>query len=283
MIQNVFWAPPYAVEGQFDTISKSRALAADLTARPIHGTRVRPPYSWIPLHLNKIHDPSYVHLFMRGLDGEHFARTREGRRSVLYSTAGMVSAAQDLLAGHRRAGSLSSGMHHADRSGSAGFCTINGIAAAVWHLLDAGLDKVLVIDFDAHCGGGTWDIIARWPGTFQLDVSTDPFDCYDAEGRARLVLVDHRIRYLQTIERELIAWSRRNGRPQAIVYNAGVDPFEGDEVGGLEGIRAATLRQRDRMVFEWAGHTPLLWGLAGGYWHDSLTALHRATIEESCR
>jgi hypothetical protein len=34
-----------------------------------------------------------------------------------------------------------------------------------------------------------------------------------------------------------------------VLYNAGVDPFEGCDIGGLPGMTAALLAERDAIVF----------------------------------
>ena len=49
--------------------------------------------------------------------------------------------------------------HHAERSSSMGFCFFNNIAVAAAHALDKyKLDRVAIVDFDAHQGNGTQNI-----------------------------------------------------------------------------------------------------------------------------
>ena len=46
--------------------------------------------------------------------------------------------------------------HHAETSRAFGFCFINNIAVAADHLVnDVGLERVLIVDYDAHHGNGT--------------------------------------------------------------------------------------------------------------------------------
>ena len=73
---------------------------------------------------------------------------------VLSSNGGAVAAGLAALE-HGVAGSLSSGLHHARREKGAGFCTFNGLVIAAREALTAGARSVLILDFDAHCGGGT--------------------------------------------------------------------------------------------------------------------------------
>ena len=70
-----------------------------------------------------------------------------------------------------------------------------------------------------------------------------------------------------------------------ILYNAGMDPYEGCAIGGLDGISDGTLASRDSMVFAWAQERqiPVVFVLAGGYVSDGLPQsllvnLHRMTI-----
>ncbi|MBT6446115.1 MAG: hypothetical protein HOK58_14150, partial [Acidimicrobiaceae bacterium] len=66
-----------------------------------------------------------------------------------------------------------------------------------------------------------------------------------------------------------------------IVYNAGMDPHE--RAGGVAGITTDVLADRERMVFGWAGPTPLAFVLAGGYAGngfglDDVASLHTRTV-----
>lgn len=48
--------------------------------------------------------------------------------------------------------------HHATRDVAMGFCLINSVAVAAYAALDAGLERVAIVDFDVHHGNGTEDI-----------------------------------------------------------------------------------------------------------------------------
>jgi acetoin utilization deacetylase AcuC-like enzyme len=90
---------------------------------------------------------------------------------VLASTGGCIEAARSAWRSVI-AGTLSSGMHHAHRTGGLGYCTFNGIALAALTFLDCGADRVLIVDLDAHCGGGTADILGGDDRVSTLDIST---------------------------------------------------------------------------------------------------------------
>ena len=152
--------------------------------------------------------------------------------------------------------------------------------------LHAGARRVLIIDLDAHCGGGTAEIIEAWPEIEQLDVSVVPYDTYDSTKRCRLILATG----LQSGDEYLDIVRRSLGEivdPESIdlvIYNAGMDPHA--RAGGVAAIDTETLRRREELVFGWARSfgVPVAWTLAGGYSSasfpmDELVELHRLTIE----
>jgi hypothetical protein len=69
-------------------------------------------------------------------------------------------------------------------------------------------------------------------------------------------------------------------------YYPGMDPHEGSAFGGLPGIDARMLWERDKLVFDWLRrrNIPCAFALGGGYLgpgldREALVALHRATSE----
>ncbi|HEX3732840.1 MAG TPA: hypothetical protein VHU91_07975, partial [Mycobacteriales bacterium] len=161
---------------------------------------------------------------------------------VLASNGGAMAAALRALQ-DGIAGSLSSGLHHARRDRGSGYCTFNGLAIAAGAALAAGAGTVLILDLDAHCGGGTYDLIADNPQIWQVDVSVDRFDEYEPGVRTTLDIVGSAADYLPTIETRLReAESRRFG---LCLYNAGMDPHEDCPEGALAGVTAEQLRARE--------------------------------------
>lgn len=296
----VLWCPEYVLMG-FETTEKSLMVAADLLLDPIDGVEITDPYLTLDEEevlrvAEAVHDPRYVDDVLEGRRlGVHAARADMDRAidSVIASSAGMVSGARAVANGERRVVSLSAGMHHAGESYPNGFCTFNGLAMAAREVLDAGIGKVVIVDFDAHHGGGTEDILTRrMPTVGHIDLAVDPFDSYRSKRTNTDMLTlprgkKHRGNYLPTIEFMLDGWVETHGAPEVVIYNAGMDPHQDCFVGGRKGISTAVLRARERMVADWAlGHgASLLVGLAGGYVGEKLTPrvltdLHRSTIEE---
>jgi acetoin utilization deacetylase AcuC-like enzyme len=202
---------------------------------------------------------------------------------VLASNGGAVAAAlramQDGIAG-----SLSSGLHHARRDRGCGYCTFNGLAIAAELALAAGAGEVLILDLDAHCGGGTHGIIAANPHIRQVDISVDHFDHCEPGERTSLDIVEKAADYLPTIQKRL---RESETRPFGLcLYNAGMDPHEDCPEGALAGITDQHLRAREELVFNWCRERelPVAFLVAGGYLRPPrmdearLVELHRLTL-----
>jgi acetoin utilization deacetylase AcuC-like enzyme len=142
-----------------------------------------------------------------------------------------------------------------------------------------------VLDLDAHCGGGTHQLIGDDPRVWLVDVAVNSFDAYTPGSRHTLDIVRSPARYLPTIAARLDELPRRAPRIDMCLYNAGMDPYEGCPVGGLSGISGTMLQEREQLVFDWCRDRgiPVAFVLAGGYTGPSLdeatlVALHRLTI-----
>lgn len=286
---DIFFGEAYVAAGHsFDTTRKAGFLAEDLTDRPADGVRIIEPEPATRDDLLRIHDPEFVDAVLTGEPRILAASAGLGWdlgfvEALLASTGGCIAAARSAWT-NAVSGSLSSGLHHAGRSRGRGYCTINALVAAAFTFRDLGARHVLVIDLDAHAGGGTHDILGHDPTVSQLDIVTNPFDSYRPHGSWSLDNVHEADEYLNTLRARLNAINPAT--IDAIVYNAGMDPHEDCGVGGLRGITHDLLATREHLVFDWARshHTPIAFALAGGYSAgalgvDRLTALHRLTIE----
>jgi acetoin utilization deacetylase AcuC-like enzyme len=287
---SIYFSSEFVVDGGFDTVSKAGELARLLTANPIARTEIISPAPATRSDIVAVHDEHYVDQVLNGRGGQ-FSGEDESATSVLATTGGVLRAVETVLENGGCAGSLSSGLHHAKYDSSSGFCTFNGLVIGALRALSLGAKRVLILDLDAHCGGGTKELIGLLrdqtiDGIEQVDVSVSSFDQYHNSSFAQLKIVGAS-EYLDTIKNSLAEIAD----PQSIdlvIYNAGMDPHE--KAGGVTGITDRVIRQREAMVFEWAKshELPIVWVLAGGYSGGSFTKrdvarLHRITVEESAR
>jgi acetoin utilization deacetylase AcuC-like enzyme len=286
----LFYSPAYvAAACEFDTTRKAAAIAASLDADPIDGVALKTPALLTEEQIARVHDPQYVHAVRTG--EPRVLAESSGLEwdpglwdAVCASNGGTVAAALRAFRCRTNAGSLSSGLHHAHRESGGGFCTFNGLALAVDALRTEGARRILIVDLDAHMGGGTASLVRNLPGVVHVDISVARgVDAYSPSPAQSLDIVSAADDYLPAIRRAL-QWVERRAF-DVCLYNAGMDAHEDCSVGGLRGVTTELLRQREESLFDWAArrHLPVAFVLAGGYvsarlTQERLVKLHRLTI-----
>jgi len=275
----IYWNSDYVLDYGVETRTKSGPLAKILAGGEVPGTEIRSPLPATRDELLAIHDPKYLDQIING--------DADLGRSILASTGG-VRDALDAMFVSGRAGSLSSGLHHAKRGHDEGFCYINGLALAALRAINFHkVKKIGVLDLDAHCGGGTFSMVGDNEKVFIADVSCNGYDSWKPTSeRHFLEIVDDASDYLNAVKRSLTHLAGID----AMIYNAGMDPFEDCDTGGLQGITRDVLAEREQLVVQWCEdtQTPAMFVLAGGYGGTNLdlegvARLHLPTIREFAR
>jgi len=189
-------------------------------------------------------------------------------RFALLSVGGTVLAARKALecglAVH-----LGGGFHHAFPDHGEGFCLLNDVAVAALKMIEEKLArKVMVVDCDLHQGNGTAAALAGREDVFTL--SLHQMDIYPTEKPLSTVDVglwagDGDAKYLAELGAH-IPRIYNEFRPDLVLYLAGADPYEKDQLGGLA-LTKAGLKERDKVVIENARRLgiPVAVVLAGGY------------------
>jgi acetoin utilization deacetylase AcuC-like enzyme len=287
----LFYDSDYTLSAHaFETTRKAAWIADSLEEYPLPRVLMKSPSPLRKSDLLEVHSAAYVTALETGeprdLAQSQGLRWDESLFPMVLSTNGGVLAAAEAALRDGIAGSLSTGLHHARRSAGNGFCSINGLAIAANKAVHQGCKRVLILDLDAHCGGGTSECIANDPHVFQLDISVHPFDRYASGNNSRLVMIDQGVDYLTILEYELEALGDSGDHWDLCLYNAGMDPYEHCPHGGMEGVSKRLLWEREQMVFRWCSrkHIPVAVVIAGGYLggrleRQDLIALHRMTIE----
>ncbi len=291
----LFYSDDYvASDHEFDTTRKARWIAEALVESPIPGVELVEPASLTREQILQVHSREYVDAVHSGepdslASSSGFPWDMNTWSRVCASNGGVVAAVHAALQ-DGVSGSLSSGLHHARHDRGASFCTFNGLVLGTRAALDAGARRVLIVDFDAHCGGGTASMLSD--GMTQVDVSVCRVDVYEPiVGTTWLQVVDERPcgdRYLIACRQALDAVG--DSSVDLCLYNAGMDPHEDCDIGGAPGIDEEILRQREHMVFEWCAsrEIPVVFVLAGGYTggrmsESDLVNLHLLTVDAAAR
>lgn len=228
--------------------------------------------SWDDLLL--AHSEAYVTAVFRGKPEELASSSgfRWGKKlfqSQLYANGGVYSTSKTALR-EGISGTLSGGFHHVTKNRGAGFCVFNGIAIAIKKLQNEGLvEKALVFDCDAHVGDGTLDIFADDNSVFIIDLfrytrqGGPPPPAHIENGAC--IQVNNAEVYLKEV-RKLLLYLRKF-KPDLVIYNAGMDVYEGDRLGGIPGVNEDVLRERDSYVFKTCEEVgvPVAFALEGAY------------------
>ena len=279
----IAYNPKYTIaEYGFDTTRKAQWIANELQNGAVPNSALVDPVSFVDRAkelISEIHSHDYVQALMTGspsilATSQGFSWDKGIWEMAINSTAGVLAATEIALK-EGVAGSLSSGLHHARRDSGAGFCTVNGLAVAAAHAKTLIDGRIVILDFDAHCGGGTHSLVKNDEQILHLDLSTNSFDSYEPSGENCLEIGDYSDEsYLEVIDEML---ERIPGDTELLIYNAGMDP--------APMISAEALKEREQRVAVWTTdtQTPAVFVLAGGYtWsmsQEELVELHLTTVE----
>lgn len=174
------------------------------------------------------------------------------------------------------------GLHHAHAGHAEGFCYFNDLAVAARVALREGLVKrVAIVDLDVHQGNGTAAIFRDDPAVFTLSVHQEHNYPSPKERSTLDVGLDNGTAddaYLAALDRAMErVWAFG---PDLVLYQAGADPYEDDQLGGLA-LTFAGLEARDRRVLDEAARrrVPSVVTLGGGYARrfDDTVHIHTTT------
>ncbi|MCL7945427.1 histone deacetylase [Marinobacter sp. ATCH36] len=183
---------------------------------------------------------------------------------------------------------LAGGTHHAHFDYAAGFCILNDLAIAANVLLrQGGIQRVLIFDCDVHQGDGTAALLANEPRAFTCSIHCERnFPFRKQVSNLDVALPDDMgdEDYLATVS-DTLKKALALSTPDIVLYDAGVDVFQGDPLGKLN-ISESGIRERDYQVLsELKRHgIPVATVIGGGYDDNrmNLAKRHGIIVEEAC-
>jgi acetoin utilization protein AcuC len=158
---------------------------------------------------------------------------------------GQAKMAADLVQSgeYQKVISVGGGMHHAKQRFGEGFCIYNDVAFTALYLIEKyKLERVLVLDTDAHAGNGTAEYLRSNPKVLFIDVHQDPQTIYPGTGFVPDIGADPakgltinipmpvhagNASYLMAFN-EIILPVTREYKPQIIIRAGGSDPHFND-------------------------------------------------------
>jgi acetoin utilization deacetylase AcuC-like enzyme len=241
------------------------------------------PRAWI----EAVHDPDYVAEVIE----TRVPREKERRIGFPVTEAVALRAlavpggtylAAKLAQRHGFAANTAGGSHHALHDTGAGYCVFNDLAIAANRLAEEG-ERVLIVDCDVHQGDGTAALMAGRGDVATYSIHAEKnFPVRKARSTLDVGLPDGTddVAYMDALTTSLPALVE-DFAPTLILYQAGVDPWEGDRLGRLKLSREG-LVVRDKWVASLARArgVPLASALGGGYGVDAMevSARHVASI-----
>jgi acetoin utilization deacetylase AcuC-like enzyme len=210
-----------------------------------------------------------------------------GTEEAAFAAAGgSIALARALMKGDADAGValLRPPGHHATPRRPMGFCMLNNVALAASAALEAGAERVAIVDWDVHHGNGTQDAFYADPRVLFVSIHQWPF--YPGSGRAeetgegagRWSTVNVAMPEGTGVEaygaafREVVLPSLEAFGADLVLVSAGFDAHARDPLGGLHldadcfgAMAGALLRQADA-----SGHGRVSFFLEGGYDLDAL-------------
>ncbi len=240
--------------------------------------------------LKGLHHPDYIEaLFNNTLPAAKMRRigfpwSQQLIERTLMSTAG-TRLAVDLASQYGIGIHLSGGYHHAHHDFGSGFCLVNDLAFAARHALTLdNIDKVMIIDCDVHQGDGTATLLSDDDNIITFSVHCDKnFPARKPASDIDLALPKHTTTndYLETFE-AILNLALAQHQPDFIIYDAGVDIHQHDELGYFD-VCLDGIYRRDHLVLNRCKHAeiPIAAVVGGGYRqdHQQLVELHAQLIQ----
>jgi acetoin utilization deacetylase AcuC-like enzyme len=266
-------------------IEKYQGIYDALIQRGVDTDRFERPVPITKTALCKHYDKQYVEALLDGsLDAK--AMRRIGfpwseqliQRSLTAVGGTCLTAKLALLYGISL--NLTGGYHHAFADFGSGFCLFNDLYLAAQVMLEeASVDQVLIIDFDVHQGDGTAKLAESSDNIITLSMHCEknfPFRKQVSDMDFPLDRALSSDAYLNEVQQALnLAF--RQYQPDAVIYDAGVDIHENDDLGLLK-VTTQGVFERDRLVIDMckAKNLPIACVIGGGYQRniDALVEVH---------
>ena len=277
-----------------------RAIHDALSRAPIRGTEQGAPRRATREELLRVHEPAHVDQVL-ALDGKSAQLDGDTAMSPGSTTAALLAAgaaaqlALDLVRGQVENGFALERPpgHHAEQAHAMGFCLFNNVAVAASAALNAGLSRVLIVDWDVHHGNGTQNTF--WRRRDVLFCSSHQFPFYPGSGRATETGEGEGRGYTINVPlpggrsdadygavfHDVFLPAAQKFRPELIIVSAGFDPHRADPLGGMNVTErgfAAMCSALKELAGEVCGGKLML-VLEGGYDLDGLSQSVHACAE----
>ena len=241
--------------------------------------------------LLRVHCPDYVWRMSTGNASEQemrrigFPWSEQMLERSRRSSGATMLALESAIAGDKIAVNLAGGTHHAAYDRGGGYCVFNDSVIAARYVQHKHIaKKILIVDLDVHQGNGTAELCRDDNSIFTFSMHAEKnYPAIKPSSDIDVPLRNHTgdAEYLDKLAHYLpIAIER--AEPDAVIYLAGADPYEGDRLGYLS-LTTRGLAQRDRFVLQTckSAALSLAVSMAGGYCPqvEQIADIHAQTVQ----
>lgn len=192
------------------------------------------------------------------------------KRTLTASAGTILTAKQALI--HGKALNLTGGYHHAFYDFGSGFCMVNDLyLSAIEMLKHDDVDRVLIFDCDVHQGDGTAKLCENRDDIITVSLHCEKNFPYRKQNSDLDFPLEKRIgdEEFNQVVKEALELAIDVYRPDAVIYDAGVDIHIDDDLGLLN-VTTQGVYQRDKFVFDTCEkhELPVAAVIGGGYQRD---------------
>lgn len=258
-------------------IEKYQGIHRALLARKVPASRFVTPSPLDVDSLKAIFQPEYINqlttnqLPRQAMRRIGFPWSEQLIQRTLTAAGGTVKTCE-LALELGKAVNLTGGYHHAFADYGSGFCMVNDLYLGALKMLQhKDIDSVLIIDCDVHQGDGTAKLAQQRKDIVTLSIHAEKNFPYRKQVSDLDFALDKGVEdseYLELLD-EALSLGFQMARPDAVIYDAGVDIHINDDLGYLS-ISTAGVLERDQRVFEYCQRAgiPIAAVIGGGYQRD---------------
>jgi len=241
--------------------------------------------------LLRVHCPDYIQRMSVGNPNEQemrrigFPWSAQMLERSRRSSGATMQALESAINGDKISVNLAGGTHHAAYDRGGGYCVFNDSVIAARYVQQKNLaKKILIVDLDVHQGNGTAELCQNDASIFTFSMHAEKnYPAIKPASDLDVPLRNHTgdAEYLDALSQYLPIVIDK-AEPDAVIYLAGADPYEGDRLGYLS-LTKRGLAQRDRFVMQTCKHAglPMAISMAGGYCPqvEHIADIHAQTVQ----
>jgi acetoin utilization deacetylase AcuC-like enzyme len=174
--------------------------------------------------------------------------------------------------------------HHAERNRALGFCIFNNVAVGAAHAMAVhGIERVAILDFDAHHGNGTENILGSDARVLFCSTFQHPYYPYRGTAPTAGHVINTPLaagsggaQFRQAVETHWLP-ALEAFKPQLVMFSAGFDAHRDDDLAHLNFVERDYfwVTEQVRKIADRHAHGRIVSTLEGGY---NLDALGRSVV-----